>query len=91
MGESVKKDRDTIISEITKSGFLSDFSNIFDGQSEVFYATTHVYENGNMVIARGIFNKILPCIYSLQSTKKRHSIDLHIEEPQLPSKTEMQQ
>jgi len=80
-GESVKKDRDTIISEITKYSFLSDFSNIFDGQSEVFYDTTHVYENGNMVIARGIFNKILPCIHSLQSTKKRHSIDLHIEEP----------
>lgn len=87
-GESVKKDREIISSEITKYSFLSDFSNIFEGQSEVFYDTTHVYENGNTVIAKNIFNKILPCMHSSHPKQNRHSIDLHIEESDFPPELE---
>ncbi len=87
-GATVKTDHEKIVSEITNYDFLSDFSNIFDRQSEVFYDTTHVYEKGNQIIARRILDRILPCILSLQPKQKRTSLSLHLDTPVCSDKSE---
>lgn len=78
-GDSVKDNHEKIVKESLKYDFISDFSNIFEGHSELFYDTTHVYETGNTIIAEKIFNLIIPNLLKTRSKHKYNSIDLHLE------------
>lgn len=68
-GDSVKSEVEKIRRTIKDYDFIKDFSGIFNNETNVFYDTTHVYEKGNIIIAKNILETILPQLLQYKSGK----------------------
>ncbi len=49
-----------IISAVNNYDYIYDFSRIFEEEEGVYFDASHVYERGNVIIAKKIYEKILP-------------------------------
>ena len=58
-GKPYATDVARIIEEIKKYDYICDFSRLFEDKSAVYFDASHVYERGNVIIAKNIFDKII--------------------------------
>ncbi|MDR2833865.1 MAG: SGNH/GDSL hydrolase family protein, partial [Streptococcaceae bacterium] len=56
---SIKAELHKIIEEIENYNFIHNFSDIFTEYQNIYYDTTHVYERGNQIIAKKIFDTLI--------------------------------
>ncbi len=59
-GEPYAADVKKIIEAVKKYDYIYDFSKIFENHPAVYFDASHVYEHGNQIIAKSIYEKIIP-------------------------------
>ena len=61
-GETVKNEQDLIVAEINNHDYITDLSAIFQDCQNIYYDSTHVYEAGNKIIAKKVYDTLVPCL-----------------------------
>ena len=59
-GKPYSDDLHKIMTEIKNYNYISDFSDIFTEYRGVYFDASHVYEQGNQIIAKEIYYKLVP-------------------------------
>ncbi len=61
-GEPYAEDVKKIIESINKYDYIYDFSRLFENHPAVYFDASHVYEHGNQIIAKAIYEILIPLL-----------------------------